>query len=63
MFVAVVDAYGIFEANDSVYKATAIKAVKEMNFDSKDNYEKAKVVFDAIKDKHPEYHWCSVCCP
>ena len=54
-------AYGIFESNDSVFKATAIKAVKEMNFDGKNHFEKAKIVLETFKKKHIEYDWCSVC--
>ncbi len=61
MSVAVVDAYGIFEANDSVYKATAITAVKEMNFYGKTNFQKAEVVLETFQNKHPEYDWYSVC--
>ncbi len=45
MSVTVSGAHGIFEADDSPFKATAIKALEEIqDFKDKTNYDKAKVL-------------------
>jgi hypothetical protein len=46
--------YGLFEAADCAYSATAIEAVKEMqDFNNKSFKDKAEVVLDALINKHP----------
>ncbi len=61
MSVEVKRAGGIFEADESPYKATALKAVKKMNFYKKSWFDIATEVWEALKNKHPEYHWYSIC--
>jgi hypothetical protein len=53
---------GLFEAYDCPYSATAILAVKEMqDFGGKSCDGKAKVVVDALKNKHPSLKWYVAC--
>jgi hypothetical protein len=49
MSVEVRRAYGIFEADDSPYKTTALQVIKKMpDFYGTDNYDKASVLLDAF---------------
>jgi hypothetical protein len=51
MSVTVNKANGIFEADDSAYKATAIKALEQIqDFKGKTNSDRAKVVIDSMID-------------
>jgi peroxiredoxin len=44
----------LFDKTDCAYSATAIEAVKEMqDFNNKSFSDKAGVVIDALKNKHP----------
>ncbi len=44
----------MFDAADCAYSATAMEAVKEMqDFNNKSFSEKARIVNDALGDKHP----------
>ena len=54
MCITDISKHGLFKAADCAYSATAIEAVKEMqDFNNKSFWEKARVVNDALGDKHP----------
>ena len=61
MSVSVKTANGIFKADDSPYKATALKAYKEMKLKYRDYYDIAREVRHALRDRHLEYDWYSLC--
>jgi hypothetical protein len=62
MSVTVYHAEGIFKASDSPYKATAVKALEEIqDFKGKTNSDRTKVLRDAMIAKHPELKWYTIC--
>ena len=61
MSVSVKSARGIFKADDSPYKATALKAYKEMKLKYRDYNDIAREVGHALRDMHLEYDWFSLC--